>query len=180
VTDLTTANRPGEPDPADDFGSAMLLAQARESILRLVAELPAPLGRIRVSARDVAVELEWPATGRQAHPEGLPAIPPAAPSGGRLAPAQDSPSSPADPRRPAGHWITAAMVGTFYRAPEPGAPPFVEIGDPVRIGQQLAIVEAMKLMIPVEADVGGRVSDVLKDDGEPVEFGEPLFMIGGD
>jgi len=76
-----------------------------------------------------------------------------------------------------GHAITAATVGTFYRAPEQGAPPFVEVGDTVRPGQQVAIVEAMKLMIPVEAGVYGRVREVLVADVQPVEFGEPLLLL---
>ena len=76
--------------------------------------------------------------------------------------------------------VRAPSVGVFYRAPEPGAPPFVGEGDTVRPGQQVAIVEAMKLMLPVEADRAGRVVEVLKRDGEPVEYGEVLFVLAPD
>jgi len=73
--------------------------------------------------------------------------------------------------------VCSPTVGTFYRSPEPGAPPFVAEGDPVQSGQQLAIVEAMKMMLPVEAARDGRVTRILKTDGEPVEYGEPLMEL---
>jgi len=73
--------------------------------------------------------------------------------------------------------ITAPAVGVFYAAPEPGAAPFVRAGDVVIVGQQVAIVETMKLMIPVEADRVGRVAEVLKQNGEAVEYAEPLFTL---
>ncbi|MFW8565121.1 acetyl-CoA carboxylase biotin carboxyl carrier protein [Orrella sp. 11846] len=73
--------------------------------------------------------------------------------------------------------IKAPMVGTFYRAPSPGAKPFVEVGDSVREGQALCIVEAMKLLNEIEADRAGVIKEILIDNGEPVEFGQPLFVI---
>lgn len=73
--------------------------------------------------------------------------------------------------------ITSPFVGTFYRAPSPDAPPFVEIGGNVREGQTLCIVEAMKLMNEIEADCTGKVTDILVENGKPVEFGQPLFRI---
>jgi Biotin carboxyl carrier protein len=69
------------------------------------------------------------------------------------------------------------MVGVFHRSPEPGAPPFVDVGDTVVPGQQVAIVEAMKLMIPVKADTDGVVEQVLKESGEHVQYGERLFAV---
>jgi acetyl-CoA carboxylase biotin carboxyl carrier protein len=69
------------------------------------------------------------------------------------------------------------MVGVFYHAREPGAEPFVTVGSVVAAGQQVGIVEAMKLMIPVEASRGGRVTAILKANGEPVEYDEPLFAV---
>jgi acetyl-CoA carboxylase biotin carboxyl carrier protein len=75
------------------------------------------------------------------------------------------------------HVITASMVGTFYRAPNPGAPAFVEVGDVVRKGQVLCILEAMKIMNEVEADLAGRVARVYAEEGQPVEFGERLFAL---
>jgi acetyl-CoA carboxylase biotin carboxyl carrier protein len=69
------------------------------------------------------------------------------------------------------------MVGTAYRAPEPGAKPFVEVGSKVAVGQTLMIVEAMKTMNPIAATVGGTVTAIMVEDGQPVEYGEPLMVI---
>src|SRR5512146_2855294 len=77
-----------------------------------------------------------------------------------------------------GHAVKSPMVGTFYRSASPGAAPFVEIGDTVAAGDTLCIVEAMKLMNEIEADVGGTVKAILVENGQPVEFGQPLFLIG--
>lgn len=73
--------------------------------------------------------------------------------------------------------VTAPMVGTFYAAPAPGAKPFVQIGDEVKEGDVLCIIEAMKMMNQIESDKAGRVAAVLARNGEPVEFGQPLFVI---
>ena len=73
--------------------------------------------------------------------------------------------------------VTAPMVGTFYAAPAPGAKPFVEVGQEVRVGQVLCIIEAMKMMNQIESERAGRVVAVLAKTGEPVEFGQPLFAI---
>jgi acetyl-CoA carboxylase biotin carboxyl carrier protein len=70
------------------------------------------------------------------------------------------------------------MVGTFYRAPSPTAPPFVEVGSHVTVGDRLCIIEAMKLMNEIEADVAGVVKAILVENGQPVEYGQPLFVIG--
>jgi acetyl-CoA carboxylase biotin carboxyl carrier protein len=94
--------------------------------------------------------------------------PPAAP-----APAQITAQNP----RPNEHVVTAPMVGTFYAGPSPAAKAFVEIGDEVKPGQVLCIIEAMKMMNQIEADRGGRVTSVMAKSGDPVEFGQPLFVI---
>jgi len=73
--------------------------------------------------------------------------------------------------------ITSPMVGTFYRAPAPNAPPFVEVGEPVKKGQTLCIVEAMKLMNEIESEADGIVREILVENGKPVEFGQRLFTI---
>jgi len=75
------------------------------------------------------------------------------------------------------HMVTAPMVGTYYAAPSPGAKPYVAIGDEVEVGQVLCTIEAMKMMNQIEADVAGRVRAALVKNGEPVEFGQPLFII---
>jgi acetyl-CoA carboxylase biotin carboxyl carrier protein len=75
------------------------------------------------------------------------------------------------------HVITAPMVGTFYASPTPGAKPFVEIGDEIKIGQVLCIIEAMKMMNQIEADRAGRITSIMAQNGDPVEFGQPLFVL---
>lgn len=75
------------------------------------------------------------------------------------------------------HIVKSPIVGTFYAAPSPGAQPFVKVGDSVQLGQVLCIVEAMKLMNEIEADVGGEVVRVFVENGQPVEYGEPLFAL---
>jgi len=76
-----------------------------------------------------------------------------------------------------GHFVKSPMVGTFYRAASPGAKPFVEVGDAVQVGDTLCIIEAMKLMNEIEADKAGVVKQVLAENGQPVEYGQPLVVI---
>ena len=97
-----------------------------------------------------------------------PAAAPAAPAAGAAPPA---------PPEPTGHTLKSPMVGTFYRAPSPGAPNFVEVGQSVTKGQTLCIIEAMKLLNEIESDVAGKVKAILVENGQPVEYGEPLFAI---
>ena len=79
--------------------------------------------------------------------------------------------------KPSEHVITAPMVGTFYASPTPGAKPFVEIGDEIKVGQVLCIIEAMKMMNQIEADKAGRITSIMAQNGDPVEFGQPLFVL---
>jgi acetyl-CoA carboxylase biotin carboxyl carrier protein len=81
------------------------------------------------------------------------------------------------PPPPDGHSMTAPMVGTYYSAPAPGAKSFVQVGSEVQVGDVLCIIEAMKMMNQIEADQSGRVVSILVENGEPVEFGQPLFII---
>lgn len=76
-----------------------------------------------------------------------------------------------------GHTVTSPMVGTMYRAPAPSQPPFVEIGSKVKVGDTLCIVEAMKMLNQIEADKSGTITAILVENGQPVEFGQPLFVI---
>lgn len=78
---------------------------------------------------------------------------------------------------PEGHIVTSPMVGTMYRAPAPDQPPFVEIGTQVKVGDTLCIVEAMKMLNQIEADKAGVITAILVENGQPVEFGQPLFVI---
>jgi acetyl-CoA carboxylase biotin carboxyl carrier protein len=79
---------------------------------------------------------------------------------------------------PDGHVVKAPMVGTFYRSSSPGGKPFVELGQSVSAGDPLCIIEAMKLMNEIEADAAGTIKAILVENGQPVEYGQPLFVIG--
>ena len=79
---------------------------------------------------------------------------------------------------PEGHVVKSPMVGTFYRSPSPGAESFVQVGQAVKEGETLCIIEAMKLLNEIESDASGVVKEILVENGEPVEFGQPLFIIG--
>ncbi len=104
--------------------------------------------------------------------------PVAAPVAAAPAPAAAPVAAAAAPAAPAsGHVVKSPMVGTFYRAPNPGAAPFVEVGQSVKEGQPLCIIEAMKLLNEIEADKTGVIKEILVENGEPVEYGQPLFVI---
>ena len=90
------------------------------------------------------------------------------------APAADAPAAPSEQK---GHLVNSPFVGTFYRTPAPDQPSFVELGSLVKKGQTLCIIEAMKLMNEIEADEPGKVTEILVENGQPVEFGQPLFRI---
>ena len=93
------------------------------------------------------------------------------------APVAAAAAAPAEPAKPDGHTVTSPMVGTFYEASSPGAKPFVEIGQQVNVGDTLCIIEAMKMLNQIEADKAGTVSARLVENGQPVEFGQSLFVI---
>jgi len=103
----------------------------------------------------------------QAAPVAAPAAAPA-PAAEAAAPSEQS---------PAGHLVKSPMVGTFYRSPSPGSPSFVEVGQHVKAGDVVCIIEAMKMMNQIEADKTGVIEAILVDDGEPVEFDQPLVTI---
>jgi acetyl-CoA carboxylase biotin carboxyl carrier protein len=102
-------------------------------------------------------------------PSPAPAPTAAAPADSQVTEAKDTVSD--------GHSVHAPMVGTFYNAPSPGAKPFVEVGTIVSPGDTLCIIEAMKMMNQIEAEVGGRVAAILAENGSPVEYGQALFVI---
>ena len=97
---------------------------------------------------------------------------PMAPAPGNGAPA------PAPVEEPKGHVVKSPMVGTFYRSPSPGAKAFIEVGQTVKPGDTLCIIEAMKLLNEIEAEVAGEVKEILAENGQAVEYGQPLFVIG--
>jgi len=104
----------------------------------------------------------------------VPPAPQAAPAP-VAAPAAAEAAAPAEPE---GHAVKAPMVGTFYRSSAPGAQSFVEVGQTVKAGDTLCIIEAMKLMNEIEADASGVIKAILVENGQPVEYGQPLFIIG--
>jgi acetyl-CoA carboxylase biotin carboxyl carrier protein len=98
-------------------------------------------------------------------------VAPAPVAAGEAAPAAAAPAAPT------GHTVKSPMVGTFYRASNPGAPAFVQVGQAVKEGEPLCIIEAMKLLNEIEADKTGVIQAILVENGEPVEYGQPLFVI---
>ena len=102
---------------------------------------------------------------------------PAAPAQAAPAPAPAATAEPAAPEQPSGHMVKSPMVGTFYRSPSPTSPPFAEVGQSVNVGDVVCIVEAMKMMNQIEADKSGTIGAILVENGEPVEFDQPLFTI---
>lgn len=137
---------------------------AMEVLLRGFAEIVRSATRTprKVSMRIglASVEVEWPEQ-----------------AGGQATAIESAPAEPTDVPQDAGHRVRAPLVGTFYRSPQPGAAPFVEVGDVVEEGRQVAIIEAMKLMNPITVDRAGRVVEVLVRDGEPVEYDQPLLVL---
>jgi acetyl-CoA carboxylase biotin carboxyl carrier protein len=103
---------------------------------------------------------------------------PASASPAAPAPAAGAPAPAEPPAGQEGHVVKAPMVGTFYRTPSPDAKPFVEVGQTVKEGQTICIIEAMKLMNEIETDASGVVKAILVENGQPVEYGQPLFILG--
>ncbi|MCK2043716.1 acetyl-CoA carboxylase biotin carboxyl carrier protein [Chromohalobacter sp. TMW 2.2308] len=117
------------------------------------------------------------------HTGGFSAPPAAQAPAPAVAPAPAAPSvaaapeAEAAPAQPSGHPVTSPMVGTFYRSPAPGAKAFVEVGQSVKKGETVCIVEAMKMMNQIEADQDGVIEAIMVEDGEPVEFDQPMVII---
>jgi acetyl-CoA carboxylase biotin carboxyl carrier protein len=115
-----------------------------------------------------------PSGGYAMMPQQMMYAPPAAPA---AAPAAPAAAAAAPAAASADQTVTAPMVGTFYSAPAPGAKAFVDIGSEVKVGDVLCIIEAMKMMNQIESDKAGRIVSILAKNGDPVEFGQPLFVI---
>ncbi|MER5335361.1 acetyl-CoA carboxylase biotin carboxyl carrier protein [Micromonospora sp. NPDC002717] len=145
-------------------GVDAVLAGLRRHARDLVAELAGPVRRVRLRSGDTVLEVEWHGGPPAEAPEAVPVA------------ARPAPPPVVD-GEPGRYAVRSPIVGTFYRAPEPGAAPFVAVGDLVRPGQVIGIVEAMKLMNEVTADRGGRVAEVLAADGQPVEYDQPLVAL---
>jgi acetyl-CoA carboxylase biotin carboxyl carrier protein len=155
---------PGAGEPVID----RLSRRAEE----LAAATPRPLRRLRLESGESAVELEWPGDGGAAAPSPGDAPPPPPAKAGDQGPEAGEAGDGA------GTWhVSAPLVGTFYTAPGPGAPPFVQPGDAVEAGQQVGIIEAMKLMNGIEAERAGRVVEILVPNATAVEYEQPLIAL---
>ncbi len=175
---------------ASNAGEQDALLRLGEELRALAQDVDGPLRRVRLSSGDVVVEVEWehpaPApvggfgtTAAVAVP--VPSVAPAVPVEAvspHVVAAQ--PTVVPEDVSVDGVAVRSPMVGTFYRAPSPGEPPFVEVGQCVAAGQTIGIVEAMKLLNNIEAEISGEVLDVLVGDGAPVEFDQPLVRIRPD
>ena len=133
------------------------------------------IGELEITEGEERVRISRAGTGAPmvmaTHPQMAMMAAPGAPA------AAAAPAASEAPPAPAGHTLKSPMVGTFYRSPSPGAPAFVEVGQAVTKGQTLCIVEAMKLLNEIESDVAGTVKAILVESGQPVEYGQPLFVI---
>ena len=130
------------------------------------------VAEIEISEGEESIRISRASTVQVSAPAAAPAPMPA--------PTASAPAAAAEPtaaEEPSGHSVRSPMVGTFYEASSPGAKPFVQVGDRVNLGDTLCIIEAMKLMNQIEADKAGVIKAVLAENGQPVEFDEPLFII---
>jgi acetyl-CoA carboxylase biotin carboxyl carrier protein len=164
---MDEAERTDDVDPGDGPGGIAELDAVHDSVLAIVARARRPPAAVRVAVGDVSVEARW------ADRDGGTASGdvPAGPAAGDGPSARDTP--PADGRV----HVVSPTAGTFYRAPTPGDPPFVEVGDHVGAGQQVAVVESMKIFFAVHAEVAGVVVAVLAGDGSLVDHGHPLLAV---
>lgn len=139
----------------------------------LVGNLPGPVRRLVMHSGDCSVEVEWPP------PDQVATAGWAGPVAAATSETREPTSVGATPEAAIspGHIVRAPLVGTLYRSPQPGHPPYVSVGDVVEAGQTVAIVEAMKLMNTVTTEVAGRVVEIYVDNEEPVEFEQPLLRI---
>jgi acetyl-CoA carboxylase biotin carboxyl carrier protein len=150
-------------DLVETSGIAELEIQEGEERVRITRALP-------VAPQTVLMQAPMATT----HMAGVAGAPPAAPAATGPVPNAEAPAS----HTPQGNVIKSPMVGTFYRSASPGAKAFVEVGDTVKEGDPLCIVEAMKLMNEIESDKAGVIKAILSENGQPVEYGQPLFVIG--
>lgn len=161
--------RPGHDGPSDPTPTLADLADLCRSAAQLAQGSHGPLSRLRVSCGEISVELEW------ARDAQSPAVVAAGPSA--AAEPRPATATAAADTGPELMTVKAPIVGTFYHAPEPGADPFVKVGDLVEAAQTVGIVEAMKLMNPIEAGQAGRVVEILVPDSTAVEFAQPLIAL---
>ncbi|MBR7069888.1 MAG: acetyl-CoA carboxylase biotin carboxyl carrier protein [Oxalobacter sp.] len=151
-----------------------------KTLIDLVAE--SGIAELEVTEGDSKVRI-----AKNTSPQGQPTlmVQPPAIAAAIAAPAPAAPAAPAAeaaapaaPAEPEGTVVKSPMVGTFYSASAPGNPPYVQVGSSVKAGDTLCIIEAMKLLNEIEAETAGTIKKILVENGSPVEFGQPLFIIG--
>ncbi|MBY5923104.1 acetyl-CoA carboxylase biotin carboxyl carrier protein [Ferrimonas balearica] len=145
-----------------------------KKLIELVQE--SGIAELEITEGEESVRIASTSTAAPA-PMAYAAPAPVAPVAPVAAATAAAPAADAGSDVPAGHQVRSPMVGSFYRAPTPGAKPFVEVGDTVNVGDTLCIIEAMKMMNQIEADKAGVVKAILAENGDPIEFDEPLFII---
>lgn len=159
----------------------MNLSQIQE-LIKFVAK--SGVSEVEIEQKDFKITIKTPAGRKESAPvqviAAAPAYqppPPPAPPPASAAPAV--PAAPAAPAAAESRYVTikAPMIGTFYRAPGPGKPVFVNVGDTIEKGRPICIIEAMKLFNEIESDVSGKIVKVLVDDAKPVEYDQPLFLV---
>ncbi|HUD40529.1 MAG TPA: acetyl-CoA carboxylase biotin carboxyl carrier protein [Dokdonella sp.] len=136
------------------------------------------LAELEIKEGEEIVRLSRFPKGIQTVSAPLPAVAVEQPAAPAAAAASSAPAPAAKPGLPEGHIVHSPMVGTYYASASPGAPAFVTVGQKVKAGDTLGIIEAMKMFNQIEADVAGTVTAILVENGKPVEFDEPLFVIG--
>ena len=134
------------------------------------------VAEIEIHEGEESVRISRQSAAPLAAPMPYPLMAPAPAAAPSAAPAPVA-EAPAEAAIPAGHTVNSPMVGTFYRAPSPGASAFVEVGSRVNVGDTLCIIEAMKMLNQIEADKAGVIKAVLVENAEPVEYGQALFVI---
>lgn len=150
------------------------------SATELATSVPTPPRRIRLRHGQTSVEIEWPDPREQERPEAADPAPHVTPQDPPQDLPQESAARPEEPGEPpagALHYVCAPTVGTFYRAQEPGAAPYVSVGDLVGPGQPVGVLEVMKMMSTVESDVAGRVVEIVVGDAQPVEYDQGLIAV---
>jgi acetyl-CoA carboxylase biotin carboxyl carrier protein len=166
---------------SDQMSDTMNLTQIQE-LIKFVAK--SGVSEVEIEQKDFKITIKTPAGRKEvqviAAPVAAPA-PAALPAAASAAAPAPAPALSAPPAAPAAdaRYVTvkAPMIGTFYRAAGPGKPVFVNVGDEVKKGQPICIIEAMKLFNEIESDVAGKIVKVLVDDAKPVEYDQPLFLV---
>lgn len=183
-----TAYREDVRTDGDDtvLDTEQALDRLSRQLRTLADEVDGPLHRVRLSAGDLVVEVEWEhpapvlvatAPAVTAAPLAPAPVPTAPPTTAPTTASATADTAPTDDPHGGTVAVTSPMVGTFYHCPGPGEPPFVEVGQRIEVGHTVGIVEAMKLLNPIESDVAGEIVEITVADAQAVEFDQPLVRV---